>query len=93
MPAYNSFEWEGLEIKGQGAGWRAVPILRKLPIFSGRRPSFWIQIRAKDKKRREDTVSARWYCFGPGGGDIDSARKDETASLMKKVKLGCSQTG
>ena len=92
MPDYNTIEWEGLEIKGLGTGWGRVPKLRKLPIFSGGRHSFRIQIRAKDKERKMNIVTAKSYCHGPGGGSLDEVGVERKASLKKKVTLGLRLT-
>ena len=88
MPDYNSFEWEGLKIEGHAAGWRSLPLLAKLPLFSGFRPTFWILVRANDNRRGENTVTARWFCSGPGW----TPEETKTASLQKKAKFRV-QTG
>ena len=91
MPTYNDdFEWEGVIISGKPAGIQSLPglgrVLRMWPLFTGSRRPFSIHIRAKDKKRRKNTVTLSWFIGGPGGGNAASA-VSESHCLEKVVKI------
>ena len=89
MPAYDTFEWKGVEISAWALGWRSwIPgfgwLLKRWPYFSGSKPSFCIQVRPKDPETQEDTLELGWFYAGPG--TMGNPKRYTLWSSLKKTE-------